>query len=51
MRGEWMDDAVHGLDAPGAQPRERQEADAKRFDDPMGDWLTGLLDTHVLPAA
>lgn len=51
MRGEWMDDAEHALDAPGAHSRERQEADAKRFDGPMGDWLTSLLDNHLLPAA
>lgn len=51
MRGDWMDDAVHALQAPGAQPRACQEADAMRFDGPMGDWLTGLLDTHLLPTA
>ncbi len=49
MRGAWMDDAAHMLNAPGAHPRERQEADARRFERPMADWLTTLIDTHLLP--
>lgn len=49
MRGEWFDDAGHMLNAPGAHSRERQEADAKRFDGPMETWLTTLLDAHLLP--
>jgi len=49
MRGDWMDDAAHMLNAPGSHPRERQEADAQRFEAPMADWLTTLIDTHLLP--
>jgi GMP synthase (glutamine-hydrolysing) len=50
MRAEWFADAGHMLDAPGAHPRERQEADAKRFDAAMESWLTALIDEHLLPA-
>ena len=48
MRGEWMNDSEHLLNAPGAHPRARQESDARRFDGPMEDWLTSLLDTQLL---
>jgi GMP synthase (glutamine-hydrolysing) len=50
MRRAWFDDAGHMLLAPGAHPRARQEADAKRFDAPMEAWLKTLIDTHLLPA-
>lgn len=50
MRAAWFADAGHTLDAPGAHPRERQEADARRFDAPMEAWLAALIDAHLLPA-
>jgi GMP synthase (glutamine-hydrolysing) len=49
MRGEWLDASAHTLVAPGAHPRARQERDARRFDEPMEDWLLGFIDGHVLP--
>jgi len=49
IRGEWLDASSHMLNEPGAHGRERQEADAKRFDRPMKDWLLTFIDSHVLP--
>jgi len=49
MRGEWLDASGHLLKAPGAHARERQEADAKRFEQAMADWLLALIDDHLLP--
>jgi len=51
MRTEWLDTSAHTLDvAAGAHPRQRQEADAQRFEQPMADWLTALIDRELLPA-
>ena len=49
MRSEWLDASGHMLNAPGAHDRRRQEQDARRFDGPMEDWLTGFMDRHLLP--
>ncbi len=49
MREEWLDASAHMLDAPGAHDRERQTADAARFEKPMADWLLNLVDEHLLP--
>ncbi len=49
IRREWLDASGHMLNAPGAHARERQESDAKRFDQPMEDWLLALIDGHLLP--
>ncbi len=49
IRREWLDASDHMLNEPGAHGRERQEADAKRFDQPMEDWLLTFIDSHVLP--
>lgn len=49
MRGEWLDTSGHTLNVPGAHPRQRQEADAERFEQPMADWLTALIDRELLP--
>ena len=45
----WLNSAAHMLSAPGAHPRERQEADARRYERPMQAWLTGFIDAHLLP--
>ena len=50
MRDEWLDASAHMLSEPGAHGRERQQADARRFDQPMADWLLNLIDAHLLPA-
>ncbi len=50
MRRQWLDASGHMLDEPGAHGRERQEADAERFEQPMEDWLLALIDRHVLTA-
>jgi GMP synthase (glutamine-hydrolysing) len=47
-RNEWLDASGHMLTEPGAHGRERQAADAKRFDPPMADWLLNLIDGHLL---
>ena len=49
MRTEWLDASAHMLNAPGAHSRERQEADARRFDAAMQEWLEALIDNHLLP--
>jgi len=49
MRGEWLDASAHMLSAPGAHGRQRQEADALRFEQPMEDWLLSFIDEHLLP--
>ena len=49
MRREWLDASGHMLNQPGAHGRERQQADAKRFEQPMEDWLLALVDSHLLP--
>ena len=51
MRKEWLDSSARMLDAPGAHDRERQTADAGRFEKPMADWLSKLVDEHLLPEA
>jgi hypothetical protein len=40
----WMKEAGHMLEHPNAHPRERQLADAERFDAPLGAWLERFLD-------
>ena len=44
MMKRWMRDAAHMLEEPGAQAKETQLADARRFDAPMEDWLRGFLE-------
>ena len=47
---DWIREAgPTSLDEPGAHSRERQVADAARFDEPMGRWLSGFLDAVLLP--
>lgn len=46
---DWMAEAGDMLDEPGAHGRERQLADARRFDRAVGEWLTGFLDRWRLP--
>ena len=46
---EWLDASAHMLNQPGAHARERQESDAKRFEQPMEDWLLALIDRYLLP--
>jgi GMP synthase (glutamine-hydrolysing) len=48
MRAGWMDASAHMLNEPGAHGRERQEADAARFEQPMEDWLLSFIDSHLL---
>ncbi len=50
MRAAWFDASSSSLHAPGAHSRERQEADARRFDAAMQAWLETLIDDHLLPA-
>jgi len=40
----WMDEAGHMLVNPNAHPRDRQLADAERYDAPLGAWLMQFLD-------
>ncbi len=40
----WMKEAGHMLEYPNAHPRERQLADAERFDAPLETWLERFLD-------
>ncbi len=40
----WMNGSGHMLAQPNAHPRERQLADAERFDAPLADWLERFLD-------
>ncbi len=40
----WMKEAGHMLAYPNAHPRERQLADAERFDAPLEAWLERFLD-------
>lgn len=47
IMGDWMAEAGEMLVEPGAHPRERQLADAGRFDSAMGAWLAGFLDRWV----
>ncbi len=49
MRDEWLDAAGHMLTEPGAHGRARQQLDAKRYEQPMEDWLLTLIDNHLLP--
>lgn len=48
MRAEWLDASEHMLGMPGAHSRDRQEADARRFDAAMQAWLEALIDNHLL---
>jgi len=40
----WIDGSNDALSRPGAHPRERQLADASRFDEKMGSWFVQFLD-------
>ena len=46
----WLEEASHMLEHPGAHPRERQLADARRYLAPLGDWLSDFLDHWLSPA-
>ena len=49
IRADWLDASSHMLDEPGAHGRARQEIDAKRYEQPMEDWLLTFIDDHLLP--
>lgn len=46
----WMRDAAHMLEEPNAHPRERQLADAAKYDAPLSDWLDRFLDRWMKDA-
>ena len=43
----WMREAAHMLTAPNAHPRDRQLADAAKYDAPLADWLNRFLDRWI----
>src|SRR5690625_3362588 len=45
----WLEEASEMLDYPGAHPHERQLADARRYLEPLGHWLSDFLDHWVSP--
>jgi GMP synthase (glutamine-hydrolysing) len=47
VTARWMREAAHMLEEPGAQPAERQMADAKRYDPGMEAWLRGFLNSWL----
>ncbi len=46
----WMAEASHMLEEPGAHPRERQLADARRHDETLARWLDGFMSGWLGPA-
>lgn len=46
----WLDEASHMLSQPGAHDRERQLADAQRFDEPMARWFESFLERWLAEA-
>lgn len=48
--GRWMREAAHMLEEPNAHPRERQLADAAKYDAPLSAWLDRFLDRWVKDA-
>jgi GMP synthase (glutamine-hydrolysing) len=47
MVQRWLDEFAGWQSHLGADPREKQVADAERFDRPMHDWFKGFLDRWV----
>ncbi len=47
----WMSEAAHKLSRPGAQPAERQLADARLHDEPLRQWLDRFLEGWPEPRA
>ncbi|HKY95589.1 MAG TPA: gamma-glutamyl-gamma-aminobutyrate hydrolase family protein [Kiloniellales bacterium] len=43
----WLDEVPDWHTRLGADPREKQVADAERFDRPMHDWFKGFLDRWI----
>ncbi len=43
----WISEAAHMLDNPNAHPRERQLAEARRYDPPLAAWLERFLDAWL----
>jgi GMP synthase (glutamine-hydrolysing) len=43
----WMTEAAHMLAEPNAHPRERQLADAAKYDAPLSNWLNRFLDLWI----
>ena len=43
----WMEESADSLARPGAQPRARQLADAKRYDSAINGWLEAFLDRWI----
>ncbi|MCH8038211.1 MAG: glutamine amidotransferase, partial [Proteobacteria bacterium] len=51
VMSRWMKEAGHMLAYPNAQPRERQLADAERYDAPLEAWLERFLDDWLAEEA
>lgn len=43
----WLDEVPDATTRPGAQPREKQLADAARYDEAMYAWFRGFLDGWI----
>ncbi len=43
----WLDEVPDATTRPGAQPREKQIADAARYDQPMYEWFKSFLDGWI----
>lgn len=43
----WMESAAHQLAQPNAHPKERQLADAQRYDAPLEAWMRDFLDRWI----
>lgn len=44
VMARWLRDAAHMLEEPGAHARDRQLADAARYDEPLEAWLRSFLE-------
>jgi GMP synthase (glutamine-hydrolysing) len=47
----WMEGAAHQLAQPNAHPKERQLADAKRYDAVLHAWMRNFLDSWIAGGA
>jgi len=45
----WLDSMPEATQRPGAQPRDKQLADAARYDAAMGRWFEGFLERWIGP--
>ena len=43
VMSRWLDSAAHMLENPNAHSRDRQLADAAKYDQAMADWLDSFL--------